>query len=119
MIYSELKTNNCQKCKLSREQILVSFHLVFRSYSDNFYRKQLPADLILNVLSSSWKAFILKASYIHMHIYISEFDIPLCCRYHVVLSSTCKEYSNDMQFLSTSVHYNPTNYTSCESLTNI
>ena len=31
-----------------------------------------------------------------MHIYISEFVIPLCCRYQVVLSCTCKEYSKNM-----------------------
>ena len=27
-----------------------------------------------------------KTTYFHMHIYISEFVIPLCCRYQVVLS---------------------------------
>ena len=54
---------------------------------------------------------ILKTTYFHMHTYISEFVIPLCCRYQVVLSCTCKEYSNDMQFLATSLYYNPTTYT--------
>ena len=33
-----------------------------------------------------------KTTYFHMHISISEFVIPLCCRYQVVLSCTCKEY---------------------------
>ena len=51
-----------------------------------------------------------------MHIYISESVIPLGCRYQVVLSSTYKEYSKDMQFLAISPYYNPTTYTSCESL---
>ena len=31
----------------------------------------------------------------------------------------CKEYSKDMQFLVTSPYYNPTTYTSCESIRNI
>ena len=51
-----------------------------------------------------------------MHISISEFVIPLCCRYQVVLSYTCnKEYSQDIQFLATSPYDNLTTNTSCES----
>ena len=60
-----------------------------------------------------------KTAYFHMHIYISEFVIALCCRYQVVLSCICKEYTKDMQFMTTSPYYNPTTYTSCESLRNI
>ena len=37
-----------------------------------------------------------KITYFHMHIYISEFVIPLCCWYQVVPSCTCKEYSEHM-----------------------
>ena len=51
-----------------------------------------------------------KITYFHMYIYITEFVIPLCCRYQVVLSCTCKEYSKDMQFLATSSHHNPTSH---------
>ena len=51
-----------------------------------------------------------------MRIYISKFVISLYCRYQVVLSCTCKEYSKDMQFLATSPYYNPAAYSSCESL---
>ena len=74
--------------------------------SSHLHGKQFPS--ILN-----------KTTYFHMHISISEFVIPLCCRYQVVLSCTCKECSNDIQFLATSPYYNPITYTSCESLRNI
>ena len=33
-----------------------------------------------------------------------------------LLSCTCKEYGQDIQFLSTSPYYNPTTYTRCKSL---
>ena len=33
-----------------------------------------------------------KTTYFHMHISISKFVIPLCCRYQVLLSCTCEEY---------------------------
>ena len=49
-----------------------------------------------------------KTTYFHMHIYISEFFIPLCYRYQVGLSFTYKEYCKDMQFLATAPYYNPT-----------
>ena len=61
-----------------------------------------------------------KATYFYMHISFSEFIIPLCCRYQVVQSCTCKEYSKNIKFIATSPYYNnPTTYTSCESLRNI
>ena len=37
-----------------------------------------------------------KTTYFHIHISIPDYDIPLCCKYQVVLSCTCKEYSKDM-----------------------
>ena len=87
-------------------------------------RKKLPAELTLNepvalhiFMESSFQVF-LKLDF-HMHISISEFVIPLCCRYKVVLSCSCKEYSIAMQFLATSPYYNPTTYMCSESLMNI
>ena len=71
------------------------------------YAKELPHGLTLNMVlfSSSRKQFPItrnKTIYFHMHISISEYGIPLCCRYQGIISSTCKEYSKDMQFLETS-----------------
>ena len=66
-------------------------------------------------MKSSFQVFVTNA-YFHMHIYISEFVIPLYRRYQVVPSCTFKEYSKDMQFLATSPYYNTTTYNSCESL---
>ena len=87
-------------------------------------KKELPAELTLNepvalhiFMESSFQVF-LKLDF-HMYITISEFVIPLCCRYKVVLSCSCKEYSVAMQFLATSPYYNQTTYTSSESLMNI
>ena len=71
--------------------------------SSHLYGKQFPC--ILN-----------KTTYFHMHIYISKFVIPLCCRYQVVLCCTCKECSKDMQFLATYPYYIPTTYTSRDIL---
>ena len=73
--------------------------------SSHLHGKQFPS--ILN-----------KSTYFHILISISEFIFPLCCMYQV-LSCTCKEYCKDMHFLATSPYYNPTTYTSCESLRNI
>ena len=116
----QLTENNkqCQKCKLSLEQILVSFCSVF---SDNFCRENYLMTSLLMWCSSHLhgKQFPIthnKTTYFHMHISISEFVIPLCCRYQVVQSCTCKKYSKDMQFLATAPYYNPTTYSSCESL---
>ena len=39
--------------------------------------------------------------------------------YQIVQSCICKEYSKNMQFMATSPYYNPTTYTSSESLRNI
>ena len=48
-----------------------------------------------------------------MHISISDVG------YQVAQSCTCKEHSKNIQFMATSPYYNPTTYTSCESLRNI
>ena len=122
MVYSVSKT--VKKCKPSLEQIIVSFCLVFPYFSDNFCRKHCLLTLLLMCCSShlhgkQFPSILNKTTYFHMHIYISEFVIPLCCGDQVVLSCTCKEYSKDMQFLATSPYHNPTTYTSCESLRNI
>ena len=39
--------------------------------------------------------------------------------YQVVQSCMWKEYNKNIQFMATSPYYNPTTYTSCESLKNI
>ena len=58
-----------------------------------------------------------------MHISISEFVIAICCRYQVVLSCTCKEYSKktfkNLKLMATSTYYNQTTYNSYESLRNM
>ena len=36
--------------------------------------------------------------------------------YQFVQPCTCKEYSKNIQFMTTSPYYNPTTYTGCESL---
>ena len=48
------------------------------------------------------------AIYFHMHISIAEFVIPLCCRVSGCSSCTCKEYSKNIQFMTTCPYYNPT-----------
>ncbi len=90
-------------------------------FPDNSFRKHCLMTSLLMCCSSQlyrkpFPSILNKTTYFHMHIYISEFVIPLWCRYQVFLSCTCKEYSKDMQFLPTSPYYNPTTYTSCESL---
>ena len=60
-----------------------------------------------------------KTTYFHMHISISEFVMPLCCRYQVVLSCSYKQYSKNIQLIATPPYCNPITYTSCESLRNI
>ena len=120
MIYSILKTiNSVESANYHLKRFLSAF-----VWSCLILQKVLPAILTLNVLliSSSWKAvskYFYKTTYFHTHIFISEFVLPLCCRYQFVLSCTCAEYSNDMQFLVTSSYYNSTTNASCESLRNI
>ena len=59
-----------------------------------------------------------KTTYFHMHISISKSVIPLCCKV-----SDCSilhlEYSKNIEFVAISPCYNPTIYTSCESLKNM
>ena len=78
-----------------------------------FPQKVLPGVHTLNVVlfSSSRQNHLLPH-----HISISEFAMPLCCRYQAAPSCSC---SKNMQFLATYPNYNPTTYISCESLRNI
>ena len=82
-----IKKNNRVKCKLSLEQILVSFCIVFPWFSDNFCRKHcLLTSLLMgsHLPRKQFPFFLNKTIYFHMHIYMSEFVIPLCFRYQVV-----------------------------------
>ena len=90
---------------ISLEQVLVSFCMVFPKFSDNFCRKHcLLTSLLMCCFShlhgKQFPSILNKTTYFHMHIYISEFVIPLCCRHQAVLSCTCKEYSKVLQFLA-------------------
>ena len=124
MIYSILKTTKSVKSANSHLNRFLSASAWSSHFSDNFCRKHCLLTSILMCCSShlhgkQFTNILNKTTYFHMHISISEIFIPLCCRYQVVLSCTCKEYSKDMQFLATSLYYNPTTCTSCESVRNI
>ena len=112
-------------CSYHLNKFIVSFYIVFSLLSDNFRRNcLLTSPLMWCSLHLQGKQFQItrnKTTYFHMYISISEFIIPLCCRYQVVQSWTCREYSKNIQFMATSLYYNPTTYTytSCDYLRNI
>ena len=86
--------------------------MIFPLLSDNLCRKNcLMTSLLMCSSHIQGKQFPIthnKTTYFHIHISISGFVIPLCCRYQVVQSSTCKEYSKNILFMATSPYYNPT-----------
>ena len=84
----------CQRCKHHWNRFLSASAWSSPS-SDNFCRKHCLLTSLLMCCSSHLhgKQFLSVLNKItSMHIYISEFVIPLCCRYQVVLSCTCMKY---------------------------
>ena len=89
---------------LSLEQVIISFCMALSKLSDNFCRKNCLMTTLL-----MWYPFYLqekqfpftrnKKTYFHMHSSISQFIIPLCCRYQIIQFCTYKEYNKNIQFV--------------------
>ena len=89
-----------------------------------FVQKAQPNDRTINVVFISFPGKQLpctrnKTTYFYIHVFFSEFVLPLYHRIQVVLSC-CKEYHNkNQQFLATSTYFNPTTYVNCDSVRTI
>ena len=99
-------TENVSKLQTIYEQILVSFCIVFPLFCNKLCRMHCQLTSLLmgcfsNLHGKQFPSILNKTTYFHMHIYISEYFISLCCRFQVVVFCTFKEYSKDIQFLAT------------------
>ena len=79
-----------QKCKVSLDKFLSASAWSSLVLCDNFCRKHCLLTSLLMCCSShlhgrQFPSILNKTTYFHMRISISEFVIPLCCRYQVVL----------------------------------
>ena len=92
----------CQSSNYHLKKFFVRFTIVFPYFSDNFCRKRCLASSLLMwyssyLLENEFPSPLTETTYFHMDLSISEFVIPLCCRYQVVLSCSS---SKNIQFLA-------------------
>ena len=101
---------------LSLEQVIVSLCMVFPLLSDNFCSKICLVTLV-------WCSSHLQGK--QFQFFVAKQLISSCTflfqnwSSQDVQSYTCKECNKNIQFMATSSYYNPTTYTSSESLRNI